>query len=185
MRALVVYESMFGNTRKIAEAVAEGLSGYAEIDVVEVGAAGRPADDVGLIVVGGPTHAHGMSRPGTRQGAAKDAGADLVSRGVGVREWLGSLPAARGPVAAAAFDTRFDKPVWLTGSAARGAARHLQRRGYRLAALPESFFVGASSGPPAPGELDRARRWGQTLGVGLVAAGGIGGIGGISDGGRR
>jgi hypothetical protein len=170
MRALVVYESMFGNTRKIAEAVAEGLSGHAETDVAEVGAAAAPADDVGLIVVGGPTHAHGMSRPGTRQGAAKDAAQDLVTRGIGVREWLGSLPAARGAMAAAAFDTRFDKPAWLTGSASRGAARQLRRCGYRLVVPPESFFVQASSGPLAPEELDRARRWGQALGTALVAA---------------
>ncbi|HSL25245.1 MAG TPA: flavodoxin domain-containing protein [Acidimicrobiia bacterium] len=72
MPALVVFESMFGNTEAIAKAVADGLTARMAVDIVEVGVA--PAvlsDDVELLVVGGPTHAFGMSRPGTRQKAAE------------------------------------------------------------------------------------------------------------------
>ncbi len=66
MRALVVYESMFGNTRVIADAVAIGLSTWLDVGLVEVGTA-DPAlnDDVRLLIVGGPTHAFEMSRPET------------------------------------------------------------------------------------------------------------------------
>ena len=64
---------------------------------------------------------------------------------------------------AAAFDTRIDKPPALTGVAARGIAKRLGRRGWKLVAEPESFFVEDSEGPLADGELERAREWGKAL----------------------
>jgi hypothetical protein len=88
---------------------------------VEVGAA--PAvigDDVELLVVGGPTHAFGLSRPGTRRSAAQQAEDELVSTGIGLREWLGTLPKGSPDVAVAAFDTRISKPR-LPGAAAAAA----------------------------------------------------------------
>lgn len=79
MRAMVVYESMFGNTQLIADAIAEGLSSRAEVERTAVGdAATTIGDDVALLVVGGPTHAFGMSRSATRQSAAEQG-----ARGVG------------------------------------------------------------------------------------------------------
>ena len=67
MRALVVYELMYGNTKEIAAAVADGLSTRMPVQLTEVGAAPTVlADDIGLLVVGGPTHAHGMSKPKSR-----------------------------------------------------------------------------------------------------------------------
>src|SRR5690606_14826892 len=70
MRALVAFESMFGNTGLIAEAIADGLARHGEVETAEVGTAPvlLPAE-VDLLVVGGPTHAFGMSRPGTRSSA--------------------------------------------------------------------------------------------------------------------
>jgi hypothetical protein len=166
VRALVVYESMFGNTEEIAQAVMEGLLGTVAAELVEVSdAPGAPPDDVDLLVVGGPTHGFGMSRPGTRDTARKEAGESLVSRGPGIREWLTGLPPAQRDVLSAAFDTRFDKPRWLTGSAARGAARLLRQRGYRPVIEPTSFFVTATGGPLADGERVRARQWGGTAGA--------------------
>ena len=91
MRALVVYESMFGNTRLVAEAVADGLSSVLDVDVVEVAAAPTSFDDVELLVVGGPTHAFGMTRQRTRDDArrqAEQSGHEVVSMGIGMREWL-------------------------------------------------------------------------------------------------
>jgi hypothetical protein len=74
MRALVVFESAFGNTEKIARAINEGLTSVVPTRAVEVGGAALELEgDVDLLVVGGPTHAFGMSRPGTRQQAAKQA----------------------------------------------------------------------------------------------------------------
>jgi dienelactone hydrolase len=63
----------------------------------------------------------------------------------------------------AAFDTRANKPVLLVGSAARGIARRLRDRGYRLAIEPQSFFVEGTPGPLEEGELERASEWGRTL----------------------
>ena len=163
MRALVVFESMFGNTLRIARAVAEGLAPYADAEVAEVGAApAQPGADVDLVVVGGPTHAFGMSRERTRADAGKQAGGPLVSRGVGVREWLSSLPASSG-VSAAVFDTRVNIRGF-PGSAGRAVARRLRSAGYHLIAAPESFYVESTRGPLADGELDRARRFGDALG---------------------
>jgi hypothetical protein len=164
MHALVVYESMFGNTRSIAEAVADGLAAHMKVDLVEVGAAPTTiGDDVELLVVGGPTHGFGLSRPGSRQDAAKQAPHGLVSTGIGLREWLASVGPGSAEVAAAAFDTRFKKPRWLVGSAARKAEQLLGRIGFRVIA-PESFFVAGTTGPLLEDERQRARRWGEALG---------------------
>src|SRR5665213_3759470 len=70
MRGLVVYESMFGNTRQIAEAVADGLKGSMDIEVLHADSVpGEGLGDLDLLVVGAPTHVRGMPRPGTRKGA--------------------------------------------------------------------------------------------------------------------
>jgi hypothetical protein len=173
MRAVVVFESMFGNTQEIAKAIGSGLSEHGAVDLVEVGTA-NPAipSGVDLVVVGGPTHAHGMSRPGTRRGAEHDEKASTVGQThVGLRDWLAALERPPAGVAGAAFDTRFDKPRWLTGSAARGALRRLEELGFRVAAPAKSFFVTKAYGPLVEGELERARRWGSSLGAAMAASG--------------
>ena len=170
MAAVVVFESMFGNTWQIAHAVTEGLSEHLPVELVEVGAA--PAaigDDVELLVVGGPTHAFGLTRPGTRQSAAQQADDGLVSRGRGLREWLGMLPEGSSDVAVAAFDTRISRPR-LPFSAAAAAEKRLRRLGFRVPARSQSFFVEGTTGPLMPGERERARRWGEELAAKLAAA---------------
>jgi hypothetical protein len=170
MHAIVVYESMFGNTEVIAKAVADGLSSRMSVDTVEVGAAPIVlGDDVELLVVGGPTHAFGMSREGTRRTAAEQANQGVVSTGIGLREWLAAVQREARSVAAAAFDTRIKKPHWLVGSAARGSEKRLRRLGFRVASQPESFFVSGTPGPLLDGEEARARRWGENLGSGLAS----------------
>ena len=167
MRALVVYESMFGNTEAIARAVAEGIEGSMHADVVEVGAApDTVAADVTLLVVGGPTHAFSMSWPSTRRDAAGRS-ADVVSRECGIREWLGRLPGATTDADATTFDTR--TTARLTGSAARAASRRLDRLGYPVVVAPRSFRVTGITGPLVDGELDRARDWGKALGAEVAA----------------
>jgi hypothetical protein len=88
----------------------------------------------------------------------------VVSQRIGLREWF-DLLRSRPDVLGAAFDTRFDESRWLSGSAAHVAATQLRRHGFRLLTAPHSFFVVGMSGPLAPGELERARRWGRMLGV--------------------
>jgi hypothetical protein len=164
MRALVVYESMFGNTQAIASAVAQGLSERMEVDLVEVSEAPTSVD-VDLVVAGGPTHAFSMSRPNTRQSAAEQAGdSGVVSVGLGLREWLDAAgPGLRGtPVAT--FDTKITKGH-LPGSAAKAAQRRLRRFGARIVSPAHNFTVLGGTGPLGDGELARARGWGVELAV--------------------
>ena len=129
MRALVVYESIFGNTREVAEAMASELEDYGVVVCIEVGQAPTRTHEFDLVVIGGPVHAWGMSRPASREDArklARSQGQDPVSKGIGVREWLQALEHAEGSRAAAAFDTAVHTPSWLpTGSAARPEAKRL------------------------------------------------------------
>jgi hypothetical protein len=166
--ALVIFESMFGNTQVIAQAVADGLARHLPVDLVEVGEAPAAVGaDVELLVVGGPTHAFGLSRPGTRQSAAEQAGTGLVSARIGLREWLGGLAGGSPEVAVAAFDTRVSKPR-LPGSAAAAAEKRLRRLGFRVAAKSRSFYVDGTTGPLVSGEADRARRWGEELALAMT-----------------
>jgi hypothetical protein len=157
MKAVVLYESLFGNTEAVARAIADGLAPIGQVTLVPVGEAPQGIErDADLLVLGGPTHAWGMSRPETR----KSPKAHVYS--TGVREWLEISRPAPG-TKAAAFDTRFQKPRWLTGSAALRIARRLEQGGYKLVLPPQSFFVQHTEGPLREGEEDRARRWGDEV----------------------
>jgi hypothetical protein len=165
MKAVVVYESMYGNTHVVADAIGRGLAARGQVVVVPVGEAGPAVlSDADLVVVGGPTHAHGMSRPSTRQAAvdqAKDNPIDPSASGPGVREWLETMP----PIAAsaAAFDTRAGVALaLLTGRASKGIAKRLHQHGFGQVVEPESFLVDKDN-HLEPGEEERAEQWGARL----------------------
>src|SRR6476646_5428459 len=106
-RALVVYESMFGNTEAVAHALAQGLGLRMLVAVVPVTQAPAKVDcGVELLVVGGPTHAFGLSRASTRRSArergARPAGGQEAERR-GLREWLAQLEPAHGRRRAVTF----------------------------------------------------------------------------------
>jgi hypothetical protein len=162
-RVLVVYESMFGNTKDIAMAVADGLADAGIVDLVEVGSAPVVLpDDVDVLVVGAPTHAFGLSRPATRKSAADQATGEVVSTGIGLREWLEELRPVGSTAVVSAFDTRV-KVALMPGSAARRALGRLRRLGFPMLLRSESFYVEGTPGPLKDGELDRAKRWGEKL----------------------
>jgi hypothetical protein len=175
MKAVVAYESVYGNTRQIAEAVAAGLEPLAEVEVISVNHGdASAADRADALIVGGPTHMHGLATSMSRRQAAQAAEEEEdvsvepgAADGPGLRKWLARRSGNGQP--AAAFDTRLDRSPVLTGAAARGIAKRLRRRGYELIADPESFLVEDSEGPLAEGELDRARAWGESL-VELISA---------------
>jgi hypothetical protein len=171
MKALVIYESMFGNTEKVARAIADGLREKLEVTLADVrtmpGAYG-----VDLLVIGGPTHAFGMSRPSTREQAAQQGEIRPGAADVGVREYLACSPLLTG-MSAAAFDTKVDKP-WMPGSASGAAARRLRKLGFDLAVPPTSFLVDGITGPLGEGEVARARRWGEKLAKKLLEHHGAG-----------
>jgi len=164
---------MYGNTRHIADAIAEGLRTSVEAEVRLVGDV--RAEDVSaaqLVVVGAPTHAWSLSRRSTRQSAATDAGkhaatVDVAAVEVGVREWLRDVTPQRG-CRSAAFDTRLDKPHFFTGSAMRAIERGLLAAGFSIFGKSHSFRVTGSTGPLAVGELERATQWGEAMGRTLV-----------------
>lgn len=171
MRAVVVYESMFGNTHAVAEAVASGIRAAvvpADVAVVPVGAAApEMVEEADLVVVGGPTHVHGMSRASSRAAAPEyvrkahgELALDTAAEGPGVRDWFGTMGQAQ--TQAAAFDTRMRGPGAVTGRASKGIRRELRRHGFDVVAAPESFFVDRTNHLRA-GELERARRWGTEL----------------------
>jgi hypothetical protein len=170
MRVVIVYESMYGNTHAVANCVAEGLRHEAcDVTVVPVGRATEElTGHCDLLVVGGPTHVHGLPRPSTRKSAAQAAdepasGLILESGalGPGLREWLHDLPAGDGS-AAAAFDTRMDGPVLFTGQACRAIAHQLRRHHYEVVTPGHSFVVSKENVLDAS-QAERARTWGEAL----------------------
>jgi hypothetical protein len=170
MRAYVVYESFFGNTAQVAEAIAEGLRSGCEVEIAEVGRA-DPDPGAELLVIGGPTHMWGISRWFTRSGARRQArvdGHEPPSKGRSLRAWIkeATLPAE---ARVAVFDTAVRRTGRMpTGSAARGLAKRLERRGYELCVPPAQFYV-TSVNRLEDGERERAEGWGRELAT-LVGA---------------
>lgn len=162
MHAIVVYESIYGNTRAIAEAIAEGLGGAPAVSPDALPADAAHAD---LLVVGGPTHMHGLATARSRRAAVEAPHATTTgttaSADPALREWLAELSRA-DDARAAAFDTRLDKPEWLTGAASHAIAKRLRRHGYTVMGT-SSFLVTGNDGPLKDGELERARLWGTEL----------------------
>jgi flavodoxin len=142
MRILVVYDSKFGNTERIARAIAAGMGPSHKVKVEPVEEAQTVDPTVDLIIVGGPTQAHGASPA--------------------MRRFLERVPNLPG-TGIAAFDTRYDKPSWLTGAASGRIAKSLKHHGGHPVTPSVSFFVVHSEGPLEEGEEDRAVDWGATL----------------------
>ncbi len=167
MRAVVVYESVFGNTHRIAEAVAEGLRqeiGDVTVLMPDV-VTDTSIEGTDLVVVGGPTHVHGMARPSTKHDGveqAEKAGSDVDEQAYGetLRHWFDGIGRHEGE--AAAFDTRFDASKLITGQASHGIRKRLRRHGWTVSTEPESFIVDGEN-ELLDGELDRARDWGAGL----------------------
>jgi len=161
MKVLVVYESMYGNTAAVGEAIAASLRerGLEVDDSLVSKIEPTEAAGVDLLIVGGPTHIHGMSRAGTRKTATEDEKNTFAEPTLtpGLREWMDGLPSGTERLAAA-FDTRIDKPALITGSAAKGIGKRLERHGYRLVVGPESFLV-STTNALLEGETDRATAW--------------------------
>lgn len=157
MKALVVYDSKFGNTERIARAIGDGLGDAYQVEVRHVGQV-TAADVTGLdaLVVGSPTQGFNATE---------------VMRG-----FLSTIPDAglRG-VRVAAFDTRIAIKdvksgvarlalrVFMHRYAAKPIADALEAKGGALALVAEGFYVSDTEGPLRAGELERATAWGRSI----------------------
>ena len=167
MTTLVLYESMFGNTRRIAEAIGDGLAA-ADVDVrVDlVSAVANAAAD--LVVIGAPTHAHSLPRASSREEAAtwaqdpeKHLALEPDASAPGVREWLDAL--ATPPTGWAAFGTRVDIPRIFAGDASAAIEKRMRRSGSPHPVAPSECFLVDLDNTLVDGELERAREWGRSL----------------------
>jgi hypothetical protein len=169
MKVVVIYESMFGNTRAIADAIGNGIK---DGNLVVVTPVRRATPDLvagaDFVIVGGPTHVRGMSKSSTRKAAIQGTGKpgntvtlDPDAQGPGLSDWFDSL--GRVTVSAAAFDTRLSGPAAFTGRAALGIRRH----GFSVIADPKSFLVTTDNRLRA-GEADKAFQWGRELAARLA-----------------
>jgi len=160
MKAVVVYESHWGNTSAIAKAVAEGI-GPGTLVMATDEADLSAISGVDLLVAGAPVL--GFSLPTDRMEAAVAASATTAptppdTSHPSLRSWLSELP--RGHGQGAAFETRVR---WSPGGATGGIERGLERAGYPTTGTPGKFIVTGRYGPLRAGELDLARRWGAAL----------------------
>lgn len=152
MNSIVIYASHFGNTKRIAESIAEALRTYGAAQLLSVEEApAKIPQGTDLVVIGGPTEGHTMTPA--------------------LAHYLDQLDAETlSGVATAAFDTRVRWPRWLSGSAGVGVEHRLARTGAKRIAPEESFFV-KTTGNAADhstteleaGEFERASSWATTL----------------------
>ena len=168
MRVVIAYESMYGNTHRVADAIASGFGDDHDVTVEPINSVDATDSTIDVLIIGAPTHAHGLPRTGSRRAAVDGAHTkyeehqvDASATEPGVREWLQRLP-ERISVCTGAFDTRFRPPGWLVGHPAAKINRTMHRRGATVLAPPASFFVDKHEQLVA-GELDRARVWGEQL----------------------
>jgi flavodoxin len=141
LNTLVLYESEFGNTKKVADHIGKSLEARGPVRVSPIGAF-NPSflEGVDLVFVGGPTQAHSMT--------------------VNMRHFLDKLQSRPAGIDAAAFDTRIKGPVFLWGSAAKEIDTRLRGAGFEAVAEPESFLVTLGKAPVLhPGEDVRAAAW--------------------------
>lgn len=160
MKALVVYESLWGNTAAVARAVASGIGPDAEAMTTDAASPERVAE-ADLIVAGAPVLGFRLVNDGMRAAIARDE-ADAPTppdlSHPSLRSWLGSLTRTDGSVAA--FETR----IWWSPRGATGDIERLfQRAGLRPVAKAQKFVVKDKYGPLREGELERARQWGELL----------------------
>jgi hypothetical protein len=167
MHAIVIYESMFGDNRQVATAITEGLvEAGLTADAVEASAAPtKIPPGVRFLVVGAPNHGWSLPRANTRKDAATKTDKPLVSPGPGIREWLGTAELLPG-LRTAAYDTRATGPkaVVKFDHASTSIEKGLAKLGGTRVAPAEHFLVADIKGPLQPGEVERAREWGVTLG---------------------
>jgi len=160
MKAIVVYESLWGNTAAIARAIAEGIGADAQaLSTAE--ATATAIADADLIVAGAPVLAFSLPTDMMRENLRANPGKAPTPPDLShpsMRSWLKALPEGHG--GSAAFETR----IWWSPAGSVGAiTRGLRRKGYGPVSKARRFVVTGAYGPLREGELERARLWGAEL----------------------
>jgi flavorubredoxin len=158
MKAIVVYQSMWGNTAAIARAIAEGI-GSGALALSTAQAAGAAVAGADLIVAGAPVL--GFRLPTDQMVRMIESSREKVPPDLShpaMRSWLDALPKGKGN--AAAFETRI---WWSPGGSTGGIERGLEKAGYHAIAKARRFIVQGKYGPLRDGELEKARLWGAEL----------------------
>ncbi len=168
MKAIVVYESLWGNTAAVAGAIAEGIGpGARALSTGE--ATGAALADVDLIVAGAPVLAFRLPDDRIRNSIRTDpryASRPPDLSHPSMRSWLEALP--KGSGRSAAFETRI---WWSPGGSTGAIARGLEKAGYRSIAKPRRFVVTGTYGPMRDGEVEKARQWGVEIAQAMAAEG--------------
>lgn len=160
MNAIIVYESVWGNTAAVARAIAEGFGpnahAYATDEIAQ-----KELATADLIVAGSPVFGFSLPTETMRENILRsetDASTPPDLSHPSLRSWLETLPAGHG--LSAAFETR----IWWSPRGATGTIeKRLAQRGYMPMAKAHKFVVRDKYGPLREGELDRAREWGREL----------------------
>lgn len=159
MKALVIYDSVYGNTEQVARAVGKGLEAQGDVALVRVGDVKvDQLRGVDLIIVGSPTQRFNTmpAISNLLKGLPKDS-----LKGVKVAAFDTRLSASeinKTPVLA------FFVKLWGKGAyAAKPIADLLRSKGGKLNAPPEGFLVEGTEGPLVPGELNRAEAWAKQI----------------------
>jgi flavodoxin I len=155
MKALIAYDSYFGNTQKIAEAVCKAFGSKDNVELKKAGEVQRDQlNGLDLLIIGSPTRA--------------------FQPGEGMKKFLNSLPSrSLNGVKVPTFDTRIkieDTPVAILrffskifGYAAKPMTAKLVNKGGNLLAPGEGFYVESTEGPLKDGELERAMAWARNI----------------------
>jgi flavodoxin len=151
MNTLIIYDSQYGNTQKIADRIAETLQEFGNVRTVQAGEfQPEELEKVDLLVIGSPTQAWRATPP--------------------IRDFILHLDErALNHLSIAEFDTVLDMPRLIAGSAAETMAKMLRRMGAFQIVPAENFIVAGREGPLAAGELEHAARWALTLREKVVA----------------
>lgn len=172
MKAIVVYESYWGNTASVARAIAEGIgAGAKALSTSE--ATAEAMTGVDLIVAGSPIIGFQLPTDKMRADMAAKPGKapsppDLSRPSL--RSWIEALPQVSGGIRASAFETGFKLSP---GGAAATILKMLEARGHEPIGKKQRFLVKTSYGPIREGELERAKAWGKELAKGLAPACGL------------
>lgn len=156
MKALIIYDSVFGNTEKIAHAIGRALAMSIHVKVNKIDEmTPEKLADYDLLIIGSPTR---QFRPTTALSQFLKKIPDNYFKGIKT----------------AVFDTRFSESeikkiriLWffvkIFGYAAESIAKQVRRKGAELIVPPEPFYVNKTEGPLKAGEIERVQNWADRL----------------------